>query len=69
MNNMPTYLPVIMLDYARELSAAMVRQLLKPVAWQGLVLAFLGLVMILLAILFSRRQRITKNTLGTATTS
>jgi hypothetical protein len=55
-NNMPTYLPAIMLDYASELSAAMVRQLLKPVVWQGLFLAFLGLIMILLAILFSHRQ-------------
>ena len=62
-NNMPTYLPVMMLDYASELSAAMVRQLLEPVVQQGLVIALLGFAMILLAILYSRwKARIAKDT-------
>lgn len=49
-NKIPAYLPVIMLDYAGELAAAMVQQLLKPILWQGLILAVIGTIMI--AILF-----------------
>lgn len=55
-NNLPTYLPAIMLDYASQLSAAMVNELLSPVIGQGLLLALLGLVMILIGLLIPYRQ-------------
>jgi hypothetical protein len=45
-NRMPTYLPAILLDYGSALSAAMLKALLTPILWQGLLLALLGLGMI-----------------------
>jgi hypothetical protein len=61
-NNLPAYLPAIMLDYAGELSAAMINELLNPVIGQGLLLAFLGLVMILLGLLIPHRQALVSAT-------
>lgn len=43
---MPTYLPTILLDYSNDLAAAMVKALLAPILWQGLLLALLGLGMV-----------------------
>ena len=39
---MPAYLPDILLEYAGDLASAMLKALLNPVLWQGLLLAFLG---------------------------
>lgn len=44
-NRMPTYLPPILLDYGNDLAAAMMKALLTPILWQGLLLAVLGLGM------------------------
>jgi len=44
-NNMPAILPAILLDYAGELAAAMIQQMLEPVLWQGLIIMLIGLVM------------------------
>jgi hypothetical protein len=44
-NRMPAYLPVIMLDSASDLASAMLKALLAPILWQGLLLALLGLGM------------------------
>ncbi len=44
-NRMSTYLPTILLEYGNDLAAAMVKALLNPILWQGLLLAFLGLGM------------------------
>lgn len=44
-NRMPAYLPVIFLDRASELASAMLKALLNPLLWQGLLLALLGLGM------------------------
>lgn len=41
-NRMPDYLPLFLLDFASGFASAMVRALLNPVMWQGLVLAVLG---------------------------
>ncbi|MCL4271825.1 MAG: hypothetical protein KJZ72_19865, partial [Anaerolineales bacterium] len=41
-NRMPDYLPLFLLDFASDFASAMVRALLNPVMWQGLVLAVLG---------------------------
>lgn len=41
-NRMPDYLPLFLLDFASDFTSAMVRALLNPVMWQGLVLAVLG---------------------------
>jgi hypothetical protein len=42
---MPAFLPTILLDYASDLASAMLQALLNPVLWQGLVIAFIGLIM------------------------
>jgi len=39
---MPVYLPSILLGYAGDLASAMVNALLRPVLWQGLVIAVVG---------------------------
>ena len=44
-NRMPAYLPVIFLDYGADLASAMLKALLAPILWQGLLLALLGLGM------------------------
>lgn len=46
-NRMPAFLPTLMLDYASNLSSAMVQTLLAPVLWQGLILALIGSVMVM----------------------
>lgn len=42
---LPDYLPTILLSYTSELAAVMIRALLRPALWQGLIFAFLGFVM------------------------
>lgn len=44
-NRMSIYLPPILLDYGSDLAAAMLKALLNPILWQGLLLAVIGLVM------------------------
>jgi len=44
-NRMSIYLPTILLDYGSDLASAMVKALLNPILWQGLLLAMLGLGM------------------------
>lgn len=41
-NRMSTYLPTILLEYGNDLAAAMVKALLTPILWQGLLLAMIG---------------------------
>jgi hypothetical protein len=41
-NRMPAFLPAILLGYASDLASAMLKALLAPVFWQGLVIAFIG---------------------------
>jgi len=50
-NYLPAYLPTMMLDYAGELSAAMINELISPVIGQGFLLGFFGLIMILAGLL------------------
>ncbi len=52
----PAYLPPAFADYARELAAAMVNTLTRPILWQGLILAVLGLTMFLVSRFIGRRQ-------------
>lgn len=44
-NRMSIYLPTILLDYGSDFASAMVKALLNPILWQGLLLAAIGLVM------------------------
>jgi len=44
-NKMPAFLPAILLSYASDLASAMLRALLAPVLWQGLVIAIIGFAM------------------------
>ena len=44
-NKMPAFLPAILLDYASDLASAMLRALLAPVFWQGMVIALIGFAM------------------------
>jgi hypothetical protein len=44
-NRMPAFLPTILLGYASDLASAMLQALLRPVLWQGLLIAFIGLIM------------------------
>jgi hypothetical protein len=44
-DRMPAFLPTILLDYASDLASAMLQALLNPVLWQGLEIAFIGLIM------------------------
>lgn len=44
-NRMSIYLPTILLDYGSDFASAMLKALLNPILWQGLLLAVIGLVM------------------------
>ena len=44
-NRMSIYLPTILLDYGSDLASAMLKALLNPIIWQGLLLTILGLGM------------------------
>jgi hypothetical protein len=44
-NRMPAFLPSILWDYASDLASAMLQALLRPVLWQGLMIALIGLIM------------------------
>jgi hypothetical protein len=44
-DRMPTFLPVILLDYANGLASAMLQALFNPVLWQAIIMTLIGLVM------------------------
>jgi len=44
-NRLPAFLPTILLGYTSDLASAMLQALLRPVLWQGLGIALLGLGM------------------------
>ena len=44
-NRMPAFLPIILLEYTSNLAATMMQALLRQVFWQGLVIAFIGVIM------------------------
>lgn len=46
-SRMPDYLPSFLLDFTGEFAAAMVRALLSPIMWQGLILIIVGGTMII----------------------
>lgn len=56
-NRMPEYLPTILLDYTSDLAAAMLKALLTPVLWQGLVIALVGFVMALASFFIKSNQQ------------
>ncbi|MEW6404572.1 MAG: hypothetical protein AB1649_22475 [Chloroflexota bacterium] len=53
---MPAQMPVSAVSSANDLISAVVRQLVKPVVWQGILLAVLGAGMIAFSIYQSRRE-------------
>lgn len=55
-NRMPDYLPLFLLDFASDFASAMVRALLNPVMWQGLVLAVLGVGMAVIGYLLNLKK-------------
>jgi len=44
-SRLPAFLPAVLLEYADNLSSAMVQALLRPILWQSALLAMLGLMM------------------------
>ena len=48
---MPAFMPTILLDYAGNLASAMVQTLLNPILLQGLILALIGSVMVVGAVI------------------
>jgi len=52
----PTYVPQVLAQTGSDLAGAVLRQMLKPVAWEGLLLGALGLAMILLAAYMARNE-------------
>jgi hypothetical protein len=45
-NRMPAFLPAILLGYASNLASAMLQALLTPIFWQGMIIAFIGLILV-----------------------
>jgi hypothetical protein len=55
-NRLPAFLPTILLGYASDLASAMLQALLRPVLWQGLVIAFIGFGMALAGYFISAKK-------------
>jgi hypothetical protein len=53
---MPAYLPPILLENGNQLAAAIVDELLKPVLWQGLTLALVGLSMVVIDLSLKKKK-------------
>lgn len=54
-SQMPDYLPTFLLDFTSDFAAAMVRTLLSPVLWQGLILLTMGLVLTIVSYMVNRK--------------
>ena len=54
---MPVYLPSILFENGNQLAAAIVDELLKPVLWQGVMLALLGFVMVLIGLYMKKKNQ------------
>ena len=54
---MPAFLPTILLNFASDLASAMLKTLLSPVFWQGLVIALIGLMMVVGSSFVKRNKR------------
>jgi hypothetical protein len=55
-NRLPAFLPTILLGYASDLASAMLQALLRPVLWQGLIIAFIGFGMALAGYFISAKN-------------
>lgn len=55
-NRMPAFFSAIFLNYASEISSAMLQALLRPVLWQGLVIAGIGFVMVVGSYFFNQKK-------------
>lgn len=53
----PAYLPEAFSTYASDLAAAMVQTLTRPILWQGLTLALIGLVMVIVSNGIRQKQK------------
>jgi hypothetical protein len=58
-NRLPAFLPTILLGYASDLASAMLQALLRPVLWQGLIIAFIGVIMVISAYFIKRNSTTT----------
>jgi hypothetical protein len=56
-NRLPAFLPAILLEYTSDLASAMLKALLIPVFWQGLLIAFIGLTMVAGSYIISLRSQ------------
>lgn len=54
--SIPFAIPPNIVESSNDLVREVISQLLRPVIWQGLFLAFIGMIMILLALFLRRRQ-------------
>jgi hypothetical protein len=54
---MPVYLPSVLLGYASDLAAAMLRAFLNPMFWQGIILASIGVVMVIISIFIVLKEK------------
>jgi hypothetical protein len=52
----PFAIPIIIVESSNDLVREVISQLLIPVIWQGLFLAFIGMIMILFALFLRRKQ-------------
>jgi hypothetical protein len=55
-NRMPAFLPSILLGYTSDLASAMLQALLGPIFWQGMIIAFTGLTMAIIAYFVKRKS-------------
>jgi hypothetical protein len=53
---MPTQMPVIVVQGTNDMMSAVIRQVVRPVVWQGILLGILGVAMVALAFYQSRRE-------------
>jgi hypothetical protein len=55
-SRMPLYLPTILLAFASDLAAAMLKALLRPVLWEGLCIGFVGVVMVFISFFVGNKK-------------
>ena len=51
------YLPEVLSDYASDLASAMVRTVTRPVMWEGLFLALVGIIMLISSYTIRKREK------------
>ena len=55
-NRLLASLPALFLDYANNIASTMLQAILNPILWQGLMIALIGLIMIIVSSFIKRRS-------------